>query len=139
VGTDTIRLSATQVLRVVGSSPEELQLESTWAPGAKKPPAHWHPRQHEHFELLAGRLTVEIEGGAAQLLGPGDTIDIPPRVVHRMWDAGSDPVRASWRVSPRLRTEEMFRYMEAGMSPIRGARLLWTFRHELRLGKPRRQ
>jgi len=139
VASETLRLSATQTLRVVASSPESLDLESTWLPGGKKPPAHWHPRQHERFEVVTGRLTVVLDGGPAQILGPGETIDVAPGVVHRMWNAGPEVARASWRVSPALRTEAMFRFIEGGMSPIRSVRMLWTFRHEFRLGKPKRR
>ena len=133
---DTIRLSEAQTLRVIASSPETLEVESTWATGGKLPPTHWHPRQHEHFEVLDGELSVELAGRPAQVLRPGDTIDVPPRTAHRMWNAGSAPARASWRVTPALRTEEMFRFIDHGMSRLRGMRMLWTFRHEFRLGKP---
>lgn len=138
MATDTIRLSDAQTLRVVESSPEALELESTWSTSGKKPPTHWHPRQHERFEVLAGRLAVEVDGEPPRVLRPGDTIEVPPRTAHRMWNAGAELARASWRVSPALRTEEMFRFIEPGASPIKGVRVLWTFRDEFRLGKPRR-
>lgn len=53
-----------------------------------------------------------------------------------MWNAGSEPARATWRVSPALRTEEMFRYIGRGMSPLRGLWMLWAFRREYRVGRP---
>ena len=53
---------AAQTLRVVATSPERLELEATWEPGGKPPPVHWHPTQHEHFEVLEGELTVELSG-----------------------------------------------------------------------------
>lgn len=138
MSTDTIKLSATQTLLVVASSPAALELESTWTTVDKKPPSHWHPQQHEHFEVLAGQLTVVTNGGPPQILRLGETIDVPPGTVHQMWNGGPDPARASWRVTPALRTEEMFRYIERGLSPMRGARMLWTFRHEFRIGMPKR-
>lgn len=138
MGDDTgvIRLGSGQCLRVVARTPEALELESTWAAGGSPPPTHWHPRQHEHFAVLEGELTVRLGGGPPRVLRPGDTVDVPARTAHRMWNAGSVPVRATWRVSPALRTEEMFRYIDRGMSPLRGLRLLWEFRHEYRIGRP---
>lgn len=131
---DTVKLGPDQTLRIVASSPEALELESTWASSQKKPPRHYHPRQDERFKVLAGRLTVELESEPPRVLQAGDTLDVPRGTVHRMWNTGPDTARASWRVTPRLRTEEMFRFMDQGMSPLRIATLLWRFRHEYRLG-----
>jgi quercetin dioxygenase-like cupin family protein len=139
--TDTIRLGPNQTLRVVGSSPDALELESTWetSQGGKKPPAHWHPRQHERFEVLEGRLTVGVGDEAPRGLAPGDSLDVPPGTAHRMWNDGPATCRATWRISPALRTEEMFRFIERGLNPWRSVRMLWTFRNEFRLGRPRRR
>lgn len=134
----TIKLSTAQSLRVVSRTPDALELESTWDTGGSPPPTHWHPRQHEHFEVLEGELTVELGGEPARVLRTGDAVDVPPRTAHRMWNAGSAQAMASWRVTPPLRTEEMFRFIDRGMSPLRSVRMLWTFRNEFRLGKPRR-
>lgn len=134
--TGVMRLSGVQSVRVVARTPESLDLESTWATGGSPPPTHWHPRQHEHFEVLEGELTVRLGGGPARVLRSGDALDVPARTAHRMWNAGSAPVRATWRVSPALRTEEMLRYIDRGMSPVRGLWLLREFRHEYRIGRP---
>lgn len=131
-----IKLSEAQSLRVVARTPEALDLESTWATGGSPPPTHWHPRQHERFEVLEGELTVRLGGGPPRVLGPGDAIEVPPRTAHCMWNAGSGQARATWRVTPALRTEEMFRYIDRGMSPVRGLWMLWAFRHEYRIGRP---
>lgn len=82
MATDTIKLSDAQTLRVVASSPEALELESSWTTGGRRPQTHWHPRQHELFEVLAGRLTVELDGKPPQILRPGETVDVPPRTSH---------------------------------------------------------
>jgi mannose-6-phosphate isomerase-like protein (cupin superfamily) len=133
---DTINLSAAQTLRVMARTPETLELESTWATGGSPPRIHWHPRQHEHFEVLEGELTVEVGGEPPQVLRPRDRLEVPPRTAHRMWNAGTERVRVTWRISPALRTEEMFRYIDRGMSPLRSVRMLWTYRREFRLGNP---
>lgn len=131
---DLIHLSDVQTLRVVASSVERLDLESTWEVGGKHPPVHWHPRQHEHFEVLEGELTVELVG-SRQVVGAGEALDIPCRTAHRMWNAGSCTARATWVVTPALRTAEMFRRMAEGGSPLRRFPLLWTFRQEFRLAR----
>ncbi len=130
---DTIQLNAAQTLRVVASSPERLELEATWEPGGKPPPVHWHPTQHEHFEVLEGELTVELTGEEARVLGTGETLDVPPRTGHRMWNAGTDGTRAFWVVTPALRTEEMFRSM-AGASKLKQGAVILRHRDEFRLG-----
>ncbi len=132
--TDTLALSPAQPLRVITSTPESLAVESTWTVGAGKPPrAHYHPHQHERFEVLTGALTVQLDDAPPRILHPGDTLDVPARTVHRMWNAGPEPTRASWRITPRMRTEEMFRFIDDGLSPRRIPLLLWTFRREFRL------
>lgn len=141
MSTDTIRLNPSQTLRVLDSSSGALELESTWAPGttAKRPPTHWHPRQHERFEVLEGQLTVEVGDESPRALAAGDSLEVPARTPHRMWNEGPATARALWRVSPALRTEDMFRFIDAGLTPWRSGLMLWTFRNEFRLGRPRRR
>lgn len=129
-----IKLSATQTLQVVESTPEVLRVESTWTAGGegKPPPRHYHPNQEEHFEVLEGELTVELAGEPPRVLRVGETLEVPRGTVHRMWNAGPVTARAAWRVTPRLGTEEMFRFVAEGMSPLRTATLLWKFRNEFR-------
>lgn len=133
----TLQLGADQVLQVVSSAAEELEVESTWAMVTDKPIAHWHPHQHEHFEILEGQLTVELGGSVPSVLGPGEILDVPPRTRHRMWSEHPTPTRARWLITPARRTEEMFRRIDRGVSPWTRLGFLWTFRHEFRIGKPR--
>ncbi len=132
---ETIRLGPRQTLTVRSSTPEALELECEWQPGTA-PPTHWHPRQHEHFEVLDGELTVVLAGDE-RVLRAGDALDIPPRTAHCMWNAGPGTCRATWVVTPAQRTEEMFRFMAGGPGPVSKASVLWRFRDELRLGTPR--
>lgn len=124
---DTIKLSPSQTLRVVSST-----AESTWLASDKRPPKHYHPRQDERFEVLDGQLTVEVGKEEPRVLGPGDVLDVPRGTPHRMWNAGPDTAKASWRVTPALRTEEMFRFIGDGLSPARIPVLLVKFRNEYR-------
>ena len=70
-----------EVLTVVRSSAEELVLDATWSAGTPPPPPHLHPRQDEHFELLEGELTVDVDGEVT-VLREGDTVDIPRATRH---------------------------------------------------------
>lgn len=135
---DHLELGESQILRVVRSSTDQLELESTWEASGTPPRTHWHPQQHEHFEVLDGELTVRLGGEALRVVAAGETVDVPPRTAHTMWNAGTAPCRASWLISPAQRTEEMFRTIDAGLGPLGAVRMLWVFRHEFRLGSPRR-
>lgn len=132
---EQIRLGPRQTVTVLSSTPEQLLLECTWQPG-DPPPTHWHPSQHERFEVLEGELTVVVSGDERGLR-EGDVLDVPPVTAHRMWNAGRPPCRATWAITPAQRTEELFRTMAAGPGPLAKAMMVWRFRHELRLGRPR--
>lgn len=134
---DTIRLSESQTLTVLGSTPERLELESRWTTSPKPPPLHWHPRQSERFEVLEGGLTVVVGRAEPRVLWVGEVLDVPPRTAHRMWNAGPELTRARWTVTPAQRTEEMLRFIAGGVGGLRGVRLLATFREEYRMGRPR--
>lgn len=135
---EPIRLSSAQTLTVVSSTAERLEISSTWTTGGGPPPMHWHPVQHEHFEVLEGELTVGLGDAPPRVLRAGETLDVPPRTGHRMWNAGDGVCRASWVVTPAMCTEEMFRAIERSRSKLgAAARLLTTFRDEYRFGSPR--
>jgi quercetin dioxygenase-like cupin family protein len=134
---EKLNLTAHQTLRVVASSPGALELESTWLTGGRPPRTHWHPTQREQFEVLEGALTVELDGQPPRVLRPGETLVVPPRTAHRMWNASTEVTRASWRVAPAQQTEEMFRAIAGGLNPVTAMVLLWKYRREMRLGKPK--
>ncbi|KRE41383.1 cupin domain-containing protein [Knoellia sp. Soil729] len=134
-GPETIRLGPQQTLTVLSSDATALKVECRWMPG-DPPPTHWHPTQHEHFEVLEGELTTVVDG-ERRVLQVGESLDVSPRTAHSMWNAGPGPCRATWRVTPAQRTEEMFRALASGRGPLRKAALVWRFRRELRLGRPR--
>lgn len=133
---DVIKLGDSQTLQVRRSTPDVLELTSAWEPSAKPPPMHWHPSQRERFEVLGGELTVELDGESARVFTEGDVIDVPARTAHRMWNAGTSQVSATWTVTPALRTEQMFRYIDQGLGGLRKLGLLVKFRNEFRIGSP---
>jgi len=90
------------------SGGELLEMEAEWKPvAAHKPPAHFHPLQDEHFEILAGELTVVLDG-ETRILRAGDELDVPRGTRHSMWPSGGEVTRASWQIRPALRSEDFF-------------------------------
>jgi mannose-6-phosphate isomerase-like protein (cupin superfamily) len=129
---DVIHLGPNQDLRVISSTPERLVLDARWRRG-DAPPAHFHPSQEEHFEIFEGELTVVLGNEPPRLLRAGDTLEIAPGTVHKMWNALPGEAHAAWEVCPALRTEELFRRVAAGVGPDEVAALLEEFSAEMRL------
>ena len=109
---ETIRIGAGQVVEVLESSEDVLVLETTYAPGGSAPPAHFHPMQSEHFEILAGAVHVEVDGRRRQV-STGERLDILPNTAHRMWNPSGEAARARWETRPAGRTEQWFRGLGA--------------------------
>ncbi|GMU25363.1 MAG: hypothetical protein AMXMBFR16_02680 [Candidatus Uhrbacteria bacterium] len=58
-------------------------------PGQRHP-YHHHKKKEETFQMLAGKLEVELEGKYRRTLYPGDTLVIQRGVKHRFWtDSGA--------------------------------------------------
>lgn len=126
--------SPAQRIELVAETDDLLTLASTWQPRGGPPPAHWHPRQEERFEVLQGELTVALGSSPPRVLRAGERFVVRPRTVHRMWNASDEVTRASWEVTPPLRTAELMRSRAGGGGPLQVPLLLWRFRHELRVG-----
>jgi quercetin dioxygenase-like cupin family protein len=71
---------------------ERVEIEITLPPGAPSPPRHFHPRQEEEWEVLAGTLSVYVEG-RWRLLGTGDSVSIPSGQVHTLRNRSGDVAR----------------------------------------------
>jgi mannose-6-phosphate isomerase-like protein (cupin superfamily) len=56
-------------------------------PGASEV-AHHHVRAHQFFYVLAGELTIEVDGTRVTAL-PGEGVSVPAGVVHRATNNGS--------------------------------------------------
>jgi mannose-6-phosphate isomerase-like protein (cupin superfamily) len=104
---DRLQITPGETLEVVERTPDVLVLNASWSPGGSAPPAHYHPAQDEHFEVLEGALHVELDG-AERLLRAGETLDIPRGTRHRMWNPDPAPARARWETRPAGRTEQWF-------------------------------
>jgi hypothetical protein len=51
---DQLRLTPGQTVTIRSSTPELLEVEGSWGPGGKPPPAHYHPAQDEVFTVMLG-------------------------------------------------------------------------------------
>jgi quercetin dioxygenase-like cupin family protein len=86
---------------------ELLEVESVYTkPTPSRPPTHYHPRQEERFEVLAGRLNVLVDG-QERTLEEGEVLILPPGVPHEMWAAEAG-ARVNWQTRPALKTEAFF-------------------------------
>jgi mannose-6-phosphate isomerase-like protein (cupin superfamily) len=86
---------------------ELLEVESRWAGGGQEPPEHHHPSQEEHFEVVEGELRARL-GGEERTVRAGETLVVPVRTPHSMWNPGPGPARAVWQTRPALKTEAFF-------------------------------
>ena len=108
----TLKLGPGSTLTVLDEGPDALEVEALYDPAGSPPPAHLHPAQAEHFEVLEGSVTTVVDGNQ-RALEPGDTLDIPAGAVHQMWNPGADPARVTWRTTPAGRTLEWFHALDA--------------------------
>ena len=98
-------------LEIRSSTPEALEVEASYRPGGSPPPAHFHPAQDEHFEILEGAMRVRV-GSEERELEAGAEIEIGRGQVHQMWNPGEVPARVRWVTTPGGRTEEWFRVLD---------------------------
>ncbi|MGW3635679.1 cupin domain-containing protein [Streptomyces sp. NPDC005122] len=78
--------------------------------GIEPPPVHYHPFQHENFQVLEGCLGFHIDG-AIKSLHAGEEIELGSKVNHTVWNSGEEPARFIWRTTPAQRTETLFETM----------------------------
>lgn len=140
---EQLQLTPHEGVEIASVDADRLVVTATYAPGGEKPPAHRHPKQDEHFEVLAGTLTVEA-GGAVRTYGEGDAFDVPRGTTHRMANEGAVAARVTWTTSPAGRTLEWFRALEAAQRRTEGRKLarvaafvplLFRFRDTFRLAR----
>ncbi|MBD2700330.1 cupin domain-containing protein [Spirosoma sp. BT702] len=125
---------------------EVLEMESTYRSRSIEPAPHYHPNQVEDFRVVAGELTVTING-QTNVLRPGDTLHVPANTIHSMWNASDANTVVNWQVRPALNTEAFFettfglasdgKVKENGMPPfLQTVTLARHFSNVFRLAKP---
>jgi quercetin dioxygenase-like cupin family protein len=86
---------------------ELLEMRTDYSPNSPKPPAHFHPKQREHFDIVAGSMTVQMNG-EERVYRAGESFDVPEGAVHAMWNAGGVLTQVIWQVRPALKTQAFF-------------------------------
>ncbi|MFC7623377.1 cupin domain-containing protein [Microlunatus sp. GCM10028923] len=109
---DTLRIGAHEAVTIRRSDPDCLELEARYEPHGSPPPAHFHPGHDERFEVVEGRLSVDL-GGTNESYEAGAGFAIPRGTVHRMWNGGAEPVVVHWWSTPALQAESWFRGLAA--------------------------
>jgi mannose-6-phosphate isomerase-like protein (cupin superfamily) len=109
---DTLHLTPGEAVTIISSTPEALVVEATYEQSKRPPPMHSHPAQAEHFEVLEGSLRARA-GRERLELATGETLDIPARVAHQMWNPSEASARVRWTTTPAGRTEQWFRAIDA--------------------------
>lgn len=76
-----------------------LEVENYVLPNAG-PPMHMHHRQSECLNVVSGKLGTQVLGEEPKYLGPGETAIFEPGVVHRFWNAGTEPLVCKGWIKP---------------------------------------
>lgn len=66
-------------------------IEERVPPGGAEMP-HLHARAHQFFYVLAGQATLEL-GGQRLVVAPGEGLEVPPGVPHRLLNADAAELR----------------------------------------------
>jgi len=86
---------------------ELLEMESTYHSRSTEPPMHYHPNQDEEFTVLAGALTVRMNG-QIRILHKGEVFLVARNTSHAMWNDSADKTIVNWKVKPALDSECFF-------------------------------
>lgn len=132
--------------RAAATGGELLEYEVIGRPRGFPAQAHVHPRQSERHETLSGSLLVKLDG-VSRVLGPGESIEIPPGKAHRHYAAGEADGQVRVTLRPALRTDELLERLAeldaAGevtkkgyLKPVAAARLILEFPDEGRAAQP---
>src|SRR5687768_3928206 len=78
---------------------ELLEMEASFAPHSVEPAAHYHPQQAEDFTVIQGSLMVRLNGKVS-IIKAGDTLHIPAKAVHAMWNHSGQRTVVNWKVKP---------------------------------------
>jgi quercetin dioxygenase-like cupin family protein len=129
---ETLHLTPHEQLTILREEAELLEVEARYEPTTRRPPAHYHPEQDEHFEVLEGVLHVVTPDGERRYAA-GESFDVPRGTVHSMGNGGDAPARVRWQVRPALRTAGFFRALDRARTPAGQALALARHRREFRL------
>lgn len=85
---------------------ERLVADLRVRPGGAVVGEHYHPSMVETFTVLEGRVGFRLDGRES-VAGPGESIEVPARMLHDWWNAGDEDALVRVDVRPAARFEEM--------------------------------
>jgi quercetin dioxygenase-like cupin family protein len=97
-----IRVSAAE------SGGELLAWELRLAPGGRVPNGHVHPVQEERFTVVEGCLRLRV-GRRSRLVGPGETVTVPPGAPHHFANPGSVDTFVLVETRPAMQMHELLK------------------------------
>jgi quercetin dioxygenase-like cupin family protein len=86
---------------------ELLQIECFSPQSLEREPEHIHPIQQNSFEIISGSCVFEVDG-KEQIVGPGESINIPANVPHHFWTAGDIEAHYIQEFRPALKIDLFF-------------------------------
>lgn len=122
--------STGEVIEVLSDSPELLVMRATWTRPGHRAIAHVHPGMQEHWEVLEGQATFDIDGVVSHL-DAGGVIVAEPGQRHLAWNPTDGKVVLRIEMRPALRWTEFVSRLFAG-EPVMP--LLDEFPDEIRVG-----
>jgi mannose-6-phosphate isomerase-like protein (cupin superfamily) len=84
-----------------------LQIDCISPSTAVKEPEHIHPCQENRFEIISGSCHFSVDG-KEQIIGPGQSITIPPNVRHHFWNSGNLDAHYIQEFRPSLNIADFF-------------------------------
>jgi quercetin dioxygenase-like cupin family protein len=98
-----------------GGDPDVLVWDLWLAPGGRVPSGHVHPGQSETFHVRKGRLRFRLGLFGRAVVGPGESLRVPPGRPHHFTNAGDTEVHAVVETTPALEMERLLR-VAAGLA-----------------------
>jgi|BarGraIncu01122A_1022018.scaffolds.fasta_scaffold88333_1 quercetin dioxygenase-like cupin family protein len=86
---------------------ELLQIECFSPQTLEREPEHIHPFQENSFKIISGSCIFDIDG-KEQIVGPGESINIPANVPHHFWNANDIEAHYIQEFKPALEIDNFF-------------------------------
>lgn len=86
---------------------ELLQIECFSPPTPEREPEHIHPLQENSFEIISGSFIFCLNG-KEQVIGPGQSINIPANVPHYFWNSDDTVAHYLQEFRPALKIDSFF-------------------------------
>ncbi|MBC7885726.1 MAG: cupin domain-containing protein [Saprospiraceae bacterium] len=103
-----IKTKATVIKSAADKKNDSVIMIAEIGPGVAGPPLHYHPSQHETYEVLEGEAEF-ILGNQTIMVRQGEKIEIPPNIPHTFINRSNDWLKMRDTHLPALTFEDMMR------------------------------